>query len=129
MEKKNSRPELTRTELDVLKVLWKQGKLSAREIHERLSPARGWAYSTTRTTLDRMARKGLLKKQDYHGIYLYMPCITKVAGIATLVRNFAEHVLELDPAPVVSLFAHSHALTAEEVAELSRLLDGEENPS
>jgi len=118
-------PELTRSELAVLKVLWGGGEASAREVHEGLAEGVDWAYSTTRTTLDRMAVKGLLSKRSFHGIYLYAPRISKAAGLAGLVRDLAERVLEVDYAPVVSLFAESKHLTPEEVEELSRLLEGE----
>ncbi|MGD8697665.1 MAG: BlaI/MecI/CopY family transcriptional regulator [Gemmatimonadales bacterium] len=119
-------PELTRSELAVLKVLWSAGEASAREVHEGLPEGVDWAYSTTRTTLDRMATKGLLAKRSFHGIYLYAARISKVAGLAGLVRDLAERVLEVDYAPVVSLFAESRHLTPEEVEELSRLLEGED---
>jgi predicted transcriptional regulator len=119
-------PELTKSELTVLKVLWGADGLSAREVHEGLAGAVDWAYSTTRTTLDRMASKGLLSKRSFHGIYLYEPRITKVAGLAGLVRDLAERVLEIEYAPVVSLFAESNALTPEEVEELSQLLEAED---
>jgi BlaI family penicillinase repressor len=116
-------PELTKSELAVLKVLWKEGELSAREVHQGLSEAIGWAYSTTRTTLERMAGKGLLCKRSFHGIYVYEPRISRAAGLAGVVRELAERVLEVDYAPVVSLFAEANALTAEEVEEMSRLLE------
>jgi predicted transcriptional regulator len=123
-----SLPELTKSELAVLKVLWSGGEASAREVHEGLAEGVDWAYSTTRTTLDRMAAKGLLAKRSFHGIYLYAARISKVAGLAGLVRDLAERVLEVDYAPVVSLFAESNQLTPEEVDELSRLLKAEEEP-
>jgi BlaI family penicillinase repressor len=122
-------PELNKTELAVMKVLWRSGRLSAREIHDRLGSSSGWAYSTTRTVIDRMERKGLVGREEFHGLNLYRPGVTKAAGLAGLVREFAEKVVELDWAPVVSLFAQSHALTPEEIEELSQLLaaeDGEE---
>lgn len=110
----------------VLKVLWKEGELSAREVHDGLTPSLDWAYSTTRTTLDRMVTKGLLTRRSFHGMYLYDPCVSKVAGLAGVVRDLADRVLEMDYAPVVSLFAESNALTPEEIEELSRLLEGDE---
>jgi predicted transcriptional regulator len=116
-------PEVARSELEVLKVLWEEGRLSAREVHERLAAGQGWAYSTTRTVLDRMVKKGLLERGSFHGVYLYQPRISRPLGLARLVRDFAERVLELDSAAVLPLFARSEALSEEEVAELSRLLE------
>ena len=102
-----------------MKHFWASGALSAREVHERLRPTTEWAYSTTRTTLDRMVKKRLLTKNDFHGINLYEARITKPVGIAQLVRDFADRVLEVEPATVVSLFAKSESLTEEEMKELS----------
>ena len=116
-------PELSATELDVMKILWSRGRLSARELHDHLGPERSWAYSTTRTTLERMVDKGLLEKAAFHGLNLYSACLDKPTGLARLVRDFAERVLEIDAAPVVSLFARSEALSAEEIRELERLLE------
>jgi type II secretion system protein E len=87
-------PELTKTELTVLKVLWGAGELSAREVHEGLADALDWAYSKTRTTLDRMASKGLLSKRSSHGINLYEPLVSKVAGLKSCQQAEAHGVSE-----------------------------------
>lgn len=117
-----SLPELADTELDVMRALWKGDRLSAREVHDRVAPSRGWAYSTTRTILERMVEKGLVEKASFHGIYLYAPRLSRAAGLARLVRDFADRVAEVGAAPVVSLFAGSESWSEAEVAELERLL-------
>lgn len=116
-------PDLTHNELTVLKVLWSQGQLSAREIHQRLAESVDWAYTTTRTVLDRMAAKGLVSKRSLHGIYVFAARVSRPRGLAGIVRELADQVLGLEYAPVVSLFADAHGLSEEEVAELSRLLE------
>lgn len=118
----NPTPELSRAEYDILRPLWKQGQLSVREVHDRVSVAHGWAYTTTKTMMDRMAAKGLLERSAFHGVFLYRPLISRPAGLARLVKFFADRVLETDPAAVVSLFARSGSLSAEEMGELERIL-------
>jgi BlaI family penicillinase repressor len=120
----NGLPQLTPTELDVMNVLWTQGRLSAREIHDTLGERLGWAYSTTRTTVERMVRKGLIEKSAFHGIHIYSATVSRATGLARMVREFASRVLEGSHVPVVSLFAESGTLTDEEIAELRELLDG-----
>ena len=122
-------PELTETELEIMKVLWESGRLSAREIHEVLEPRYQWSYSTTRTMLERLAKKQCLDKKSFHGLFLYTPAITKAAGLARFVRNFASRILETDLAPVASLLVDSETLTPEELDDLTRLLEEEEVPS
>ena len=126
MTAKDELPQLTSAELDVMKVLWESGELSAREVHERLAERQGWAYSTTRTMLERMVRKSLLGKRAFHGLHLYGTRISRAAGLARRVRDFAREVLETSHGPVVSLFAESEALTEEEIRELEALLADEE---
>ncbi len=119
-------PQLTPAELEVMKVLWDADGLSAREVHDDLGERLSWAYSTTRTTIERMVRKGLVEKEAFHGLHIYRASVTRASGLARLVRDFAAQVLETSHVPVVSLFADSGALSEEEIVELQQLLDAAE---
>jgi predicted transcriptional regulator len=118
----NALPQLAPAELEVMKVVWGGGRLSAREIHDKLGARTAWAYSTSRTVVERMVAKGLLERERFHGLNLYRAAISRPAGLAALVRSFAEDVLELRRVPVAALFAESDVLTPEEMEELRALL-------
>ena len=122
MKKRNDLPDLSRAEYDILRILWKDKRLTVREVHDRLQGAYQWAYSTTKTMMDRMVSKGLLERGSFHGIYLYRPLISRPHGMAKMIRFFADRVLELDTGTVVSLFARSKAISLEEMKELDDLL-------
>lgn len=109
-------------ELKVLKLLWRYQRLSAREIHNHLARELDWAYSTTRTVLERMVKKGLLRKRTLHGLNVYMPELAKVNTLASLISEFARRVLDTRPAAAIPMFAESELLDATELAELERLL-------
>lgn len=115
-------PDLTKTEFDILRILWKAGRLNVREVHDQMVENYSWAYSTTKTMMDRMVKKGLLNREQFHGVFLYTPLISRPKGFARLIHFFSDRVLELDHSAVVSLFARSNALTPEEVEELSQIL-------
>jgi len=115
-------PQLAPAELDVMKALWAGGGLSAREVHERLAEQTGWAYSTTRTTIERMVKKGLVARRTFHGLHVYEPAISRAQGMARLVHDFASRVLGLSHVPVAALFRDSQVLTPAELAELRALL-------
>ena len=40
------------TELTLLKCLWREQPLSARELHDQAAPELHWSYSSTRKTLE-----------------------------------------------------------------------------
>ncbi|MBV1911873.1 MAG: BlaI/MecI/CopY family transcriptional regulator [Kangiellaceae bacterium] len=123
-KKKTDLPDLSRTELQILNILWKSKEgLSVREVHEQIKETFNWAYSTTKTTMDRMVKKGLLKREDFHGVFLYQAQISKPAGLARLLSFFMNDLLEMDQSALVSLFGRSKALSDEEIDELESLLE------
>jgi BlaI family transcriptional regulator, penicillinase repressor len=123
MSKKIPLPELTNTEFDILRILWKSGKMNVREVHEQMLKNYKWAYSTTKTMMDRMVNKKLLSRESFHGVFLYLPLISRPSGFARLINFFSDRVMELDHSMIVALFAKSKALTPDEVKELSMLLE------
>lgn len=119
----NELPDLNKNELQILNILWKnKGGFSIREVHEKIEHENQWAYSTTKTTMDRMVKKGLLERANFHGVYLYNAAISKPAGLAKLVSYFMNDVLEMDSGALMSLFGRSKALSDSEVDELEKIL-------
>jgi predicted transcriptional regulator len=103
----------------VLDVLWKHGEASNREIFDRLENE--WGYSTAKTVIDRMHRKGLLSRRSVHGINVYQPEVTRPQALARWLRFFADHLLGVDSDTAVALFAKSQHIDAKELAELRKL--------
>jgi predicted transcriptional regulator len=113
-------PDLTRAEIEVLKPLWSGGPSSAREVHDAV--ATDWAYTTTRTFLERLVAKGHVTKRRVHGMHVYAARVPRVAALAAAVRAFARSVLEIEPVHVVPLFLKGEALSEDEIEELESLL-------
>ena len=119
----------TKPELELLKLLWRRKRLTAREIADEASAALGWSQSTVRTVLERMVEKGFLKRRDGEGVNLYAPAIGKVALLSRMIEDFSGRVLELEAAPPAVTFARSKLLTVEEIEELERVLRKGGRPS
>ena len=119
-------PDLSRAEYDILKILWDAGQQSIREVHDQLTDTHNWAYSTTKTMMDRMVKKGLLQRDNFHGVFVYKALVSRPAGLVRFIQFFADRVLELDQGAVVSMFARSKALSGDEIAELEKLLAEEQ---
>ncbi|MEE2566116.1 BlaI/MecI/CopY family transcriptional regulator [Hyphobacterium marinum] len=110
------------SEMSVLKALWTQSPLGAREIHERAGSSRDWSYSTTRTLIARMVDKGLIERGDAHGLAVFHPRATKAQVLSMMVRSFSAQVFDLDEPLPASAFASSPLLDPDDVAELEKLL-------
>ena len=51
MPTKKNIPDLQKTEYDILRILWKEGPQSVREVHNFIKDIYGWAYTTTKTMM------------------------------------------------------------------------------
>ena len=123
MKRKSRFPELSKPEYEILHVLWEKGKQSVREVHNRLHPDLDWAYTTTKTVMDRMTNKSLLKRNNFHGVFIYSPLISRPQGLARFIQFFADRILELDAGTVISLFSNNNVLNEEEINELTELIE------
>jgi BlaI family penicillinase repressor len=112
------------TELELLKLLWREAPLSAREIQDRLPDSLGWAASTTRTVLERMRTKGLLDRRDAHGVAVYAPADSKTQVLGGVLKRLMR-LLEVDGPLPASAFSGSQVLSEAELAELQAILDAD----
>jgi len=115
------------TELIILKTLWTQKRLTAREIHTQCEAQLGWSFSSTRTTLQRMTEKTLISTDKVHGVTVYLPQQTKVKVMARLMQDFMSRVFEVKGPLPTSAFAQSELLSEEEWEEIKEILEAVEN--
>lgn len=110
------------SELSVLKSLWRQQPLSAREIHDRVADELGWSYSSTRKTLERMLEKGSVRQETRHGVQVYVPVLEKIDTLAAFARDFGKRVMEMDTPLPVNMFTGSKLVDEDELAQLEQML-------
>ncbi|WP_300760125.1 BlaI/MecI/CopY family transcriptional regulator [Janthinobacterium sp.] len=110
------------SELSLLKALWRQQPLSAREIHDQVAAELGWSYSSTRKTLERMLDKGSVRMSVLHGVQVYVAVLDKVDTLAAFARDFGQRVMEMDTPLPVNMFTGSKLVDKEELAQLEQLL-------
>ncbi|MDN2678359.1 BlaI/MecI/CopY family transcriptional regulator [Janthinobacterium sp. SUN033] len=110
------------TELSLLKALWKEQPLSARELHARVEEELGWSFSSTRKTVERMLDKGMLLQRSVHGVLVYEANADKVATLAAFAHDFGRRVMEIDSPLPVSMFTGSKLVDRQELAALEQLL-------
>lgn len=81
----NPAPSLSPTEWEVMKTLWEQGPMAARDVFAALpadaegAPARGWAYKTVKTLLSRLVAKGAIDYEQIGNSYLYRAVVERDA--------------------------------------------------
>jgi BlaI family penicillinase repressor len=111
------------SELSLLKALWRQQPLSAREIHDAVEAELGWSYSSTRKTLERMLDKGMVRQELRHGVQVYVAVSDKVDTLAAFAHDFGKRVMEIDTPLPVNMFTGSKLVDDDELARLEQLLN------
>jgi len=111
------------SELSLLKALWRQQPMSAREIHDAVEAELGWSYSSTRKTLERMLDKGMVRQQLRHGVQVYTAVSDKVDTLAAFAHDFGKRIMEIDTPLPVNMFTGSKLVDDDELARLEQLLN------
>ncbi len=65
------RPHPTKAELQILRVLWKNGPLSVRDVQNILNESKTTGYTTVLKTMQIMADKGLVERDDTRRPQIY----------------------------------------------------------
>lgn len=64
-------PRPTEAELEILTVLWSRGPTRVREVHETISARKPTQYTTVLKTLQIMAEKGLVRRNEEQRAHIY----------------------------------------------------------
>jgi BlaI family penicillinase repressor len=116
-------PDILETEWDLLDALWTAERATAREVAQALAAKRGWAYSTVKTLLDRMAEKGLVNARQVGNVWEYTPAVPRQRAQRWAWRRFVDVAFGGAVAPTLAFVAKETRLSKEQRAELRALLD------
>lgn len=70
-------PQPTKTELNILRILWSNGQCTVREVHEALNEEEPSGYTTALKMLQVMHQKGLVKRDVSQRAHVYSAAISK----------------------------------------------------
>ncbi len=83
--------QITPAEFQLVEILWKTStSLSVGQVREALGNSRRPAYTTVMTLLDKLARKGSLKRVKRGKAYYYRPAVEREEVLRHLLARFAD---------------------------------------
>ena len=120
-------PRISETEWEVMQVLWAKSPLSSGEIIEALAAADPtWHPKTAKTLLNRLVKKKALGFKRDGRAYLYQPLVKESECVTAASESFLERVFGGSLTPLLAHFVEHRKLSAAEIRELKRLLEGKE---
>src|SRR3982751_102949 len=123
MMSKQPEPTLAPQELAVMKVIWKKGSATVRDVYETLRATRALAYTTVMTTMNILETKGFLEKARVDRAFRYTPTRSRQQVVGAMVKDFVNRVFDGAAQPLLLHLATSETLSAKERSELKRLIE------
>jgi BlaI family penicillinase repressor len=118
--------EISDAEWQVMHVIWDQQPLAAQDIISALKESTGWSPATIRTMLHRLVKKNVLAFATEGNRYIYRARARREQCLRRATQSFLNRVFGGETAPMLAYFVQNGRLSANEIAELKRLLDEQE---
>ncbi|MHC4567768.1 MAG: BlaI/MecI/CopY family transcriptional regulator [Planctomycetota bacterium] len=119
--------ELTEAEWEIMKVVWEKEPCAAGTVQESLAETRDWAYSTVKTTMDRMAEKGFLEIERIRNLQLFKSCVSEVDAKRGEFRKMLKRAFDGALTPMMQFLIEHEGLSKDESAQLRKLVNRAKN--
>ena len=113
-----TQPTPSERELEILKVLWKLGESSVRQVLDELAPRGELAFNTVQTQLRIMADKGLVRHRAEGRTFLYKPVYSREAAS----RRFLSKVYDGALQDLVATLLRTQRISPADLDELEQLI-------
>ncbi len=120
--RKRTPEELTEVEWAIMRVVWEQEPCTAGTVQETLADTRAWAYSTVKTTMDRMAGKGFLAIEKIRNLQLFRASISEVEAKRAEFRKMLKRAFDGAMTPMMQFLIEHESLSTDEAAQLRQLV-------
>ena len=121
---KSEKPTLTKLELQIMQVIWKQGASTVTAVQEALP--QDLAYTTVQTMLNILHRKGKLRRELHGRAFTYAATVTEAKASTHAVRDLVDRMFGGSSEELVMSLIKSRQIDPKKIAELTRRLEEEE---
>jgi len=101
-----------------MKVIWKLGPSTVRQVYETLLKRRRIAYTTVMTMMNILEQKGHLKKRQGERAFVYASSRPEKQVIRGMVREFVDRVFNGAAEPLLLHLVEDERWTKEELDEI-----------
>ena len=114
---------LTPQELAIMKVIWRLGKATVREVFDALREQREIAYTTVMTMMGVLEKKGHLKKSLVDRAHVFTPVKQQQEVVGNMVRDFVERVFDGASESLLLALAKDNKLTPKQRRLVKKLIE------
>lgn len=115
--------DLFDSEWAIMEVVWAKQPCTAPDVRDELDASRGWAYTTVKTLMDRMVKKGLLDVEKVRNLHLYSAGISKAEARRGEIMKTVKRAFNGMLTPMMQFLIEDEGMSAEEFAELEKMIN------
>jgi len=105
-----------------MKIVWRLGRATVRDVYEALRERRKIAYTTVMTMMNILEQKGYLKKHQQDRAFVYRPAQPRKRVIGSMVREFVDRVFNGSAEPLLVHLVEDLHLTESDLEEVRRMI-------
>jgi len=116
--------KISSAESVVMEALWRRSPLAAEDVVAEVAQPQGWTEATVKTLINRLLKKKALAATRDGRRFLYRPLVARAAYVQAESQGLLNRLFDGRLAPMVSHLSQARALSAEDIAELKKLIEG-----
>jgi predicted transcriptional regulator len=117
------RPAPSNAELEVLRILWRNGPQTVREVHDALKAERDVGYTTVLKTMQVMAEKKLVTRNESQRSHVYAAAVEEKSIKRKLVSDLLDKAFDGSMAQLVMQALSDKRASQEDIRQIRKLLD------
>lgn len=114
-------PQISETEFEVMKVIWKYAPISTNEVTEKLTQTTDWSPKTIQTMLKRLVNKKALTYEKQSRVFVYTPLIQQDEYIRQKSNSFLDRFYDGNIVSMLSSYLKDEKLSDSEIDSLRSL--------
>ena len=115
-------PQISESEFEVMKIIWKYAPISTNEITEKLLQTTSWSPKTIQTLIKRLVNKGAVTYEKQSRMFVYTPAIKENEYIGQESNSFLNRYYDGNITTMLSAYIENDKLSESESDTLRTLL-------
>ena len=113
---------LSGPQLDIMKVVWRLGEATVRDVYEDLRTRRPIAYTTIMTTMKTMETNGHLKKRTEGRAFVYAATAPENGMLKRIVGDFIDRVFNGSAEPLLVHLVEERRLLEKDLEKIQKMI-------
>jgi len=120
-------PSLSEAQLEIMNAVWQAGEATVTDVWNVIARTRPVARNTVLTLMDRLERKGWLKRRAAGQAHYYSAAVPRAATLEGVVQRLVDAAFAGSAEDLVLALLQGRGLSDEEVKRIRQLIDGARN--